>query len=201
LRFWDAEEPGAMAAQDADTLRLVARIKAGDRAALVGLYVRYYEPLCRYARMVLRDDHEAEDIAQQTFLSAQSALKRYEARDATPFRAWLFGITRNKLRREVARRQAITPSATDAVDTLRDRAVTGADELASRWLTNWDLAEAIETLPGPHRQVLALRFLLDLSRADVAALLGRSEGAVQQLQRRALDELSRRMAQSWIRPG
>jgi RNA polymerase sigma factor (sigma-70 family) len=90
-------KPGcAEAVEDADTARLVELIQAGEHERFGEVYVRYFDRVYSYLRLVLRNEHHAEELAQQVFLDVLEALPRYEPRDSTPFRGWLFAIARNR---------------------------------------------------------------------------------------------------------
>src|SRR4051794_15827870 len=90
--------------EDLDTARLVTRIQAGDRDGYAELYMRYFDRVYGYLRMLLRDSHEAEDVTQQVFLRVLEALPKYERR-RQPFRAWLFTIVRNHALTNLNKRQ------------------------------------------------------------------------------------------------
>lgn len=184
---------------DADSARLAALSSTGDPRAFALLYERYYPSLVRYARAGLGDTAEAEDVAQQTFEAAHRALPRYCAVPGVPFRGWLFGIARHKLWDEINRRGPLT-LCSDAVDAERERSRAEGDDLASRWLGNSAVVEAFDGLAEPQRQVLMLRFFLDLSYSEVARVLDRSEASVRQLQHRGLDALNRSLSEVGAAP-
>jgi RNA polymerase sigma-70 factor, ECF subfamily len=158
-----------------DVHRSVERAKEGDREAFGDLYRLYQPPVFRLARAHLREG--AEDAVAETFLRAWKALPRYRDTGA-PFLAWLYGIARHVIADEFRRRARVEPRS-----DLPDRGVEWAvDERLS-------LAEAIRRLPGEQRQVVELKFLMGATNAEVAATLGKSEGAVNAKQWRALTAL------------
>src|SRR4029077_11161841 len=95
--------PDGELAEELDTVRIVARIQAGDSELFGALYTRYFDRVYGYLRVALNDPHEAEDGAQQGFVKVFQALPGYEQRSHT-FSAWLFTIVRNHLRDELRRR-------------------------------------------------------------------------------------------------
>ena len=185
LAFVERLEPSGEHLEDLDTARLVIAIQAGDTARLDDLYLRYFERVYSYLRLVLGDSHEAEDGTQQVFLNILKALPRYERR-SQPFRAWLFAVVRNEgLNRLRSRGQL------DVVDPLEmtRRAESGtpgeSDLEALAWISDKDLVFLVERLPLPQRQVLMLRYLADLRAPQIAEILGRSPDDVRMLQHRA----------------
>jgi RNA polymerase sigma-70 factor (ECF subfamily) len=195
LVFVERLEPSGQEAEDADTLRLVARFQAGDRDAFAILYMRYFDRVYGYLRIALGDPHEAEDAAQQVFIKLLGALPRYQRR-RTPFRGWLFVIVRNHSLALLQRRgrvevvdperlaERLEPSLVD------DEAPLGALD----WITDRELLMFVERLPLAQRQVLMLRYLADLTDAQTAAILGRSAADVRMLQSRAVRVLRERLA-------
>jgi RNA polymerase sigma-70 factor (ECF subfamily) len=196
LVFLERLEPTGEQARDADSKRLVVRHQTGDQAAFGELYLRYFNPVYTYARVALSDHHEAEDVTQQVFIRALAALERYELRPGVPFRGWLFSIARNVVVTAITKRRGVILDTPDQIETLRD----GEDHLAPNvaealgWLSDSEVAMFVERLPLAQRQVLTLRFMLDLTSEEVAQVLGRTHTSVRKLQSRALDTLSRRLA-------
>jgi RNA polymerase sigma-70 factor, ECF subfamily len=185
--------PSSAVAEDLDTARMVTRIQAGDEALFSELYLRYFERVYTYLKLTMRDDHGAEDVAQQVFIKVLNALPRFEYR-GTPFRIWLFVIVRNEAREELRRRHRLEPTPPEEVRVRKERS-TRHDELPTLdWINDRELTMFVERLPLAHRQVLALRFMLDMSVRDVARTLDRSEGDVRAIQHRALTNLRERLA-------
>lgn len=162
--------------------RLVERARGGDREAFGDLYRTYHAPLFRLARAHLRDG--AEDAVAETFLRAWKGLPRY--RDTgIPFLGWLYGIARHVIADEFRRRAKVEPRA-DVPDRRVEWEVD--DGLA--------LAAAIRRLPDEQRQVVELKFLMGATNAQVAAALGKSQGAVNAKQWRALGALRRMLEET-----
>jgi RNA polymerase sigma-70 factor (ECF subfamily) len=181
-------------AEDAAADRLVARFQSGDREAFTELYMHYFDRVYDYLGVVLRNSTEAEDAAQHVFLATFEALPRYEFR-GRPFRAWLFVIVRNHALRLLTERGRVQPVApTDDLWTERASTPDEHDLGALEWLSDRELVMFIERLPLAQRQVLLLRFMLDLSAGETAAVIGSTPQAVRQLQARALRYLRTRFA-------
>src|ERR1017187_10875286 len=81
---------------------LMFRVKRGDRAAFAELVEKYKQPVMNLVYRTLRDETEAEDLAQNVFLQVYKSAKRYESR--AKFSTWLFTIARNLCLNEIRRR-------------------------------------------------------------------------------------------------
>ncbi len=193
LTFIERVEPADRDAEDLETNRLVIRAQAGEEGAFDLLYMRYFDRVYAYARVALRDGHEAEDIAQQVFANVIQALPRYEVREDTPFRAWLFRITRNAVLRALSRSGRLRieePAELDRrLESPTPRPMSGLD-----WLSDDDLAILIERLPLSQRQVILLRYVFEFSTDEIAVALERTPVAVRMLEHRAMRALERRLA-------
>jgi RNA polymerase sigma factor (sigma-70 family) len=194
IRFLERLEPTRIDALDRDSGRLVARVQAGERAAYDELYLRYFTAVYRYARVIVRDDHEAEDITQETFIAALDALPRYEIRRDRPFRVYLLSIARN---RAVDHRRKHLPMGVESpeqVTRLRE-ALQPEDPLGDLgWISDADLEAIVGRLPLQQRQALVLRFALGFSHEEVARILELSPQASRNLQHRALAFIRARLA-------
>jgi RNA polymerase sigma-70 factor, ECF subfamily len=194
-RLWFVErlEPRGRDAEDLESNRLIVRIQAGDASAFDLLYLRYFDRVYAYARVALRDAHEAEDVAQQVFVNAIQALPRYEVRDETPFRSWLFRITRNLVLRSISRSGRLQP---EEPEELERRLESPAPDppMGLDWLSDHDLARLVERLPMSQRQVLLLRYVFEFTTAEIAEALDRTPVAIRMLEHRAMRALEARLA-------
>jgi RNA polymerase sigma-70 factor, ECF subfamily len=161
---------------------LVGRAAAGDAAAFAGLYDAYAPRLRRFLRHQLGDADVAEELLQRTFVKMIEALPRYRSR-GLPFGAWVFRIARNAV---IDHRRTAHPGV--PLDEALDRASDEGDPVAAaeRGHDRARLRAALDALPADQRDVLVWRFFADLSPAETAALMGRSDGAVRVLQHRAV---------------
>ena len=164
---------------------LVRRAAAGDAAAFAGLYDAYAPRVRRFLRHQLGDADVAEELLQRTFVKMIEALPRYRSR-GLPFGAWVFRIARNAV---IDHRRTAHPGL--SLDLAMERASDAGDPVvaAERDHDRARLRAALDALPGDQREVLVWRFFAELTPAETAALMGRSNGAVRVLQHRALGAL------------
>jgi RNA polymerase sigma-70 factor (ECF subfamily) len=183
-------EPAELRAEDADTACLVARFQAGDSEAFAQLYLRYFDRVFGYLKVVLRNREEAEDAAQQVFVKVLAALPRFKP-GATPFRGWLFVIARNYVLNQL-RRPIVEPADMEAL--LRDEPAPEAQQItALSWVSDPELQILIERLPLAQRQILFLCYIAGLDLPEVAPMLGLSVAAARKHHSRALKFLRDRL--------
>jgi RNA polymerase sigma-70 factor (ECF subfamily) len=167
-----------------------------DPSAFDSLYRRYLAQVYSYAYYELGDHHDAEDATERTFLLALTHLDRFQERarpadgaGASTFRVWLFRIARNVVanQRRAMRRHPQAPLEAAAVmpDPLDiERRAVERDDAAAAW-------SAVGRLPADRRRALVLRFVDEMTTAEIAGVLGRSENAVRVLIHRALRSVAR----------
>jgi RNA polymerase sigma-70 factor (ECF subfamily) len=192
LRFVERLEPSGQRAEDADTARLVARVQSGERELFADIYMRYFDRIYTYLRVVLDDPHDAEDAAQQVFVNVLDALPRYEHR-AQPFRAYLFTVARNFALTKLKRDRRLTVVDIDALPVEQLPSDPPADIDVLDWISDRELTLFVERLPLAQRQVLFLRYVGGLGTADVAAILDRPVPLVRKHHERALAFLRERL--------
>jgi RNA polymerase sigma-70 factor (ECF subfamily) len=193
LVFVERIEPSDEHLADIEAARLVTRFQSGDADAFAALYMRYFDRVYAYARVLFRgDDHEAEDITQQVFVRAFEALPRYEQR-GRPFRSWLFTIVRNRALTELDVRGRSEPVDPDVLAEQRDGEAEEGSGATLAWLMDRELVMFVERLPLAQRQVLVLKYMLDLPAKEIAHVLGRSYVDVRMLEHRALRFLEARL--------
>ncbi len=168
------------------TIRAVDAARAGDAEAFGALYDRYHRAVHRYAlsRLGWRAS-DADDVTADTFIDAWRAIPRWQWTGA-PFAGWLLAICNRRLlqhARAASRRPRVVVDRAD-----HDVSVDHSDSCAAV-CDRIDLAAALATLPSMQRHVLELRFFADLTTAEIAGALDRSEDAIRQIQLRALTSL------------
>jgi RNA polymerase sigma-70 factor (ECF subfamily) len=166
---------------------LLERAKQYDQAALGELYDRYAPRIYAYVYRRVSDAHLAEDLTSDVFVRVIQAIQagRFWR---TSFRAWLYRIAHN-LVVDHYRRQ---PPAAEL--ELDERLVVSEDDPVSavaEQLSHQRLHAAISRLTPDQQQVLALRFGEEMKTREVAEVMGKSVGAIEALQHRALAALRR----------
>jgi RNA polymerase sigma-70 factor (ECF subfamily) len=192
-------------AEDIDSARLVAAAQAGDREAFGMLYARYFDRVYGVLRLLLRNRHDAEEVAQHVFMKAMEDIGGYRPMPGKPFRSWLFTVAYHAGVSRLRERDRYELAETNEIDRRRDCAYED-EPPAFDWITDSELSLFVERLPLVQRQVLVLRYLLDLSAEDTAKILNRSIGDVRSLQSRAIRFLRNRLtsireSQAEIAPG
>ncbi len=190
-----------MAADEGEAL-LIAAVQRGDEAAWRELIDRYEGRLVSFARRMLAERSEAEDLVQETFLGLLRSLPTYDA--SRSLETYLFAILRNKLndhlrRRPAGRRQSLdqlTPADTPAAWVDRDtpsRHVAAQEQLAgqraalAQALRQW-VEQCIAARRFQELMVVEMLVVLGLRNKEVAADLGLSETAVAGVKFRVLEQ-------------
>jgi RNA polymerase sigma-70 factor (ECF subfamily) len=170
-------DPASLPDVSADDRAVIGRILAGDRDAFRILVDREGPSVVRACHRVLGDLHEAEDAAQEAFVTAFRALGTW--REDGPFGAWLTRIAvRIAIRRSQKRR---TVTWLDPANPGMDADHAGGPDpaiLSLRAETAADIRDALARLDEPYREVVALRFFGDLSLDEIADQTGRPLGTV-----------------------
>lgn len=163
----------------------------GDAEAFGLLWQATHPGLLRYLRVLCGD--AAEDVASEMWLKAIRGLGSFSG-DEQGFRSWLVAIARNHVR-DVQRRAARRPEvlSADPRGIQADLAPDAADEAITRWSTEQAL-KLIATLPPEQADMVALRVVVGLDVPEVAAIVGRSPGAVRVAVHRGLRRLAQQLA-------
>jgi RNA polymerase sigma-70 factor (ECF subfamily) len=167
--------------------QLVDRARAGDAEAFGQLYLLHLERIYRYVYYRVGTASEAEDLTEHVFLKAWEAVGRYESR-GLPFAAWLYRMAHNAVIDHYRASRPTTPI--DGSFDLEDEKQSPTDAVMAG-VDREELRRAIQRLSHDQQQVVVMRFVEGLSHADVAQLLGKSEGAVRVIQHRALRAMGR----------
>jgi len=154
---------------------------------LAGLYEEYYDKIARYAYVRIGNRTEAEDIAGEVFLKALESLESYKER-GIPMQAWLFKIAHNLV---VDHLRKTTKHKTVPIDTVQVEANTNSVALAEKNIEFERVNKAMEQLTQEQREVLGLRFFSGLTSKEAGSILNKSDGAVREMQRAAVEKLRR----------
>jgi RNA polymerase sigma-70 factor, ECF subfamily len=165
--------------------QIVQRAINGDREAFTYIYDLHFDKIYRYIYVKVRSQSEAEDLTQDVFIKAYEGLKSYKWRDL-PITAWLFKIAHNRVIDYVRK-----TSKEKRADLNEADAISAGDPvyMTEQNFEVYELKGALEKLPDAQREVATLRFISELSIAEVAYTLGKSEGTVKALQFNAIASL------------
>ena len=177
-----------MTAPGSDTAeRLLIEAAQTDPRRFAELYENNFNRVYAFILRRVGDRAQAEDLTSDVFHQALANLPRFEWRGA-PFASWLFRIARNAIidRAKRAAREAEIPPILDVPTEA------GFDEIDERA----QLFQLVDQLPTDQRRVIVMRFAEEKSIREISQELRRTEGAVKQLQFRALQNLRARIGET-----
>ena len=177
-----------MSGEDLSDERLILMFRYGNRAAFDLLFEKHRDAVFNFARRMLRDRSEAEDVCQETFLRLVSAAASFEPR--ARFRPWLFTIARNCCLNVLRRKRPAALSDDGVTCRSGDRDATAGVVAAE---TNGLLECAIGELAENCREAFLLRFRHEMSYEQIAEVTGQPLGTVKTHIHRARLELARKM--------
>ena len=169
--------------KDLDDTELVQLAKE-DKEAFGELYERYMPKIYNYIYYRTSNQHDAEDLTAKVFFRAMSHIGNYVDK-GVPFQAWLYRIAHNLVanwHRDQGRRKVI-PLDDYVVHSLKSEA---PDRQAEDSEEQEKLMEAIHRLPEERQQLLLLKFINQLSNAEIGEIMDRTEGAIKSLYHRTL---------------
>jgi RNA polymerase sigma-70 factor, ECF subfamily len=155
-----------------------------DRDAFGQLYARYMDRIFNYVYYRTGNLHDAEDLTARVFQRAMNHIHNYTDR-GVPFSAWLYRIAHNLVanwHRDRSRRQEIPLDDLPVLPTKGDH----PERNLLRSQEQEALLKLIRRLPPERQNLLILKFVENMSNAEIGAIMGRSEGAVKSLYHRTL---------------
>jgi RNA polymerase sigma-70 factor (ECF subfamily) len=189
-----------MPAESDPDAALMLRVKQGDAAAFTQLVGKYKQPVMNLVWRTVRDETEAEDIAQNVFVQAWKSAPRYQA--TAKFSTWLFTIARNLCLNEFRRRsrhpaESLDQMRDDSDDQplfqVEDKRIRGAQAELLQGELEHKVDAALAALPENQRVALALCRQEELSYEEIAEVLGCSLSATKSLIHRARETLKARL--------
>ena|SRR3989344_6764449 len=166
--------------------KFINQAQRGNKEAFSLLYDHYLPGIYRYIFFKVSRQEEAEDITHEVFLSAWKNVKGYKYK-GLPFSSWLYQIARNAVI-DFYR----TSKKTIQIELVSEellRVHPQAPELLNAELELEKIKKLISFLKPEYQDVLIMRFIEELPHNEVAAALGKSEGAIRLIQHRAMKEL------------
>ena len=170
-----------------DEESLIRRAKQHDQVALTQLYEENFDRIYRYIVLKIGDRTEAEDMTQQVFLNALQSISSYNWK-GMPFSSWLYRIAHNQIvdhLRKKSKRMTVPLDDSMPVHTDDPR------QAAEQKIEIEEVVSATKGLTRAQQEVISLRFGGELSVAEVAKTMHKSEGAVKALQHSAIAALRR----------
>jgi len=171
----------------ADDDRLLIEAAQCDRPRFADLYEQNFHRVYAFIARRVATREEAQDLTAEVFHQALASIKNFRWQGA-PFIAWLYGIATNVLSAHWQR------VGRNPAQLEEDWDEGGSDEIERRAI----LAELVDSLLPDQRTVIVRRFIEQRSIREIAQELGRSEGAIKQLQLRALENLREKMGRRTI---
>jgi RNA polymerase sigma-70 factor (ECF subfamily) len=168
---------------------LALKAAQGDRDAFGDIYGTLLDPVFKYLYWNTGSREEAEDLAEEVFTRCLISIKSYNPKRG-PFRAWVFRIAHNLVvdyhRRRSRRpqeeiREGVENGSPSAQERLEEKEKASA------------LREILQELPTMQRQVIIMKYFAEMGNREVSMALGRSEGAVNAIQHRALRNLGKKL--------
>ena len=189
----DADLAASSEEDEGERSRLIALVELardGDKDAFGLLYDHYHGSVYRFLLYRTRSQQLAEDLTSETFFRALRSMNnfRWQGKD---FGAWLMTIARNLTTDHFKAGRTRLETATEDMSVHDGQSDEGPEEAVLASLTNEVLMEALASLPPEQQECLVLRFLQGFSIAETARSLDRSDGAIKQLQLRAVRNLAK----------
>ncbi len=174
---------------------LVQRAQTGDSAAFSALYEHYLTPIFRFIFFRVRTKEDAEDITQHVFLKAWKALPEF-GREGKSFSAWLYRIARNTTIDYWRKKKPL--SLDPFASTLQNKQDNALDPMAiaSQKEESEHIRNALHILNEDQQTILTLKFIEDLSNEEISQITGKTEGAIRQIQSRALKALRQHLKEN-----
>lgn len=168
--------------------RLLIEAAQNDPSRFAELYEQHFHRVYAYVARRVRDRAEIQDLTAQVFHRALENLGKFKWR-GTPFSAWLYRIAANAIADRA--KQRLRETGHQPEPSTQDSTATDLEEVERRAR----LFSAVDKLQEDQRRVIMMRFAEEKSIREIAEELERSEGAVKQLQFRALENLRNRLVE------
>ena len=170
---------------------IIAAVLAGDSAAFEQIVRECADPIYRYVRMIVKDEHAAEDVAQRVFLSVYQKLHQFDAARGT-FSTWAYRIARNAALNHLRdNKRATAALETPLPEESSEPAPHEQAELREQFRL---LDRAVAELPEHQRSAWVLSELEGLTQAEIANIEGVPEGTVKSRVSRAKEALRKSLA-------
>lgn len=170
--------------------RLLVEAAQSDPAKFDALYELHFERVYTFIAYRVRDRATAEDLTSEVFHKALANLPSYEWR-GVPFAAWLFRIAANAIADQSKRAAREFPASDDPLEPAADAGTQASEFRATEYRAQ--LFRLVGKLPELQKQVVYQRFVEQRSIREIAQRIDKTEGAIKQLQFRAIERLRAQM--------
>lgn len=167
---------------------LMRLAKAGDAEAFGRLYELYFTPVFRYIYFRIKNKEEANDLVQTVFLKVFRSILNFSEQNKSPL-AYFFTVARNTVIDHWRTKKEVLLDDSESVFGQIPDKTNIPSELIEKKETNQAVHRAIKQLTDDQQEVIALKFINGMPNKEIAALLGKTEEAVRQLQCRAIKAL------------
>jgi RNA polymerase sigma-70 factor (ECF subfamily) len=161
-----------------ETEGLVGRCQRGDHLAIEVLIRRYQNYVYRLCYLVMRNEQDAEDMTQETFIRAFRALPKFEMRQGTSFDAWLYRIAVNACRSRMRRKWYQVLPWPEPEPQICGEPEEQPERLCLRGEQREEILTAVDSLGDKHRLVVILRYYAGMSNEEIAHTLSIPSGTV-----------------------
>jgi len=158
-------------------------------SVIANLFEEYYDKVVRYIYVRINDQPEVEVLAGEVYEKALISKSFYRG-SAVQLRFWIFKIARNLVidhYRKMGKRKTVNLDEVEISDN------SSVEELAERRLQIGELSKAMKQLTEAQQEVISLRFFAGLSSSETAQIMGKSSGAVREMQCDAIQRLRKLM--------
>src|SRR5512144_2277375 len=180
--------------------QLVQRARKGDQEAFAGLVTEHQRYVYNLALRVLKNEEEALDLTQETFVRAWTALPNFKGQ--SQFRTWLYRITTNLCYNRLPNlRRSLNDLGEDVLEEIPESTVHQPAHELEAGETRTHLYQAIDELDSHYKLLITLRYQHELSYEEIASTLNLPLGTVKTGIFRAKEQLRKSLAQledSWI---
>jgi RNA polymerase sigma-70 factor, ECF subfamily len=184
--------PADRSSQVQDEEIIVEKAKKNDPDAFAELYEEYFDKIYRYIAIKTGDREEAEDMTQQVFLKAHKSIASYKW-TGVPFSSWLYRIAHNLIVDYLRKKQKRPDTLSDEIQ-ISDKEENKPEQMVERRMEIRQVIEAARNLTEAQREVISLRFAGEMPTAQVADIMGKSQGAIKALQHSAIIALRKALS-------
>lgn len=185
----------SLSSHTADELALFQKIREDDAGAFKILFIRYYEKLCGFVRLMQKDEFCAEEIVQEVFTRIWE--KRKEITIQSSVKYYLYISCRNQALNTVSKQQH-QPLAFSEISVAAFMAEDDPEKIFSRNVLQEDVSLAINSLPAKAREVLILKYFQKARHKEIAQRMNISESMVEKHAANALRHLRKKLAMHTI---